>query len=109
MKPVFLLGEAQGANEAKYGKGFVGAAGVELLRMLDLAGVIEFTAFDRDYIDRYYREQDPALLDAVWSLHPEVFRTNVLDLHPPGNKLENFCGPKATSLPGYPPLLPSKY
>src|SRR5437879_10773934 len=45
----------------------------------------------------------------IWNLHPEVFRTNVLDLHPPGNKLENFCGPKATGLPGYPPLLPSKY
>lgn len=33
IKPIFLLGEAMGANETRIGVGFVGSAGVELLRM----------------------------------------------------------------------------
>lgn len=108
-KPTILLGEAYGENEAKLNKGFVGPAGVELLRMLNESGFIELTAFDRDYINDYYKAGNPALLDAVWSLHPEVYRTNVFNLHPPGNRLEHFCGPKAGAIRGWPQLLTSKY
>lgn len=109
MKPTLLLGESYGENEAKLGKGFVGAAGVELLRMLNESGFIELTAFDRDYINDYYKSGNSALLDAVWGLHPEVYRTNVFNLHPPGNRLEHFCGTKAQGIPGWPQLLTSKY
>lgn len=109
MKPTLLVGEAYGEAEAKLSKGFVGASGVELLRMLNESGFIELTAFDRDYINDYYKTGNSALLDAVWGLHPEVYRTNVFQLHPPGNRLEHFCGPKATALPGWPQLLTSKY
>lgn len=109
MKPLLLVGEALGSNEVKIGKSFVGPSGVELIRMLHESGCIDLTAIDRDYIDKFYRTGDPLLLDAVWNLHPEVHRTNVFNLHPPGNKLESFCGPKAGSIGGFPSLGKSQY
>lgn len=109
MKPTILIGEAMGENEVKLGRPFVGPSGVELLRMLNESGFIELTAFDRDYINDFYKTGNSGLLDAVWGLHPEVYRTNVFQLHPPGNRLEHFCGPKAGAIPGWPQLLTSKY
>lgn len=108
-KPIVLLAEAWGANEAKIRRPFVGASGVELLRQLDDAKIIELTNADHDYISRFYRTGDPTHLDCAWGLHPEVFRTNVFNLHPPGNDLAELCGPKQLGLQGYPPLLKSKY
>ena len=108
-KPIFLVGEAWGENEARLGVPFVGASGVELLRMLHEAGVIELTSGDRNRMDLYYRTGDPNHLDKIWLKHPEVYRTNVFNSHPPGNRLEHFCGGKADGIPGYGPLLPSKY
>lgn len=108
-KPIILLGEAWGANEAKIGKALVGASGVELLRMLNEAGVLELTSEDRSYISRWYSSGDPHCLDAVWQLHPEFHRTNVFNLHPPGNNLEELCGPKSEALPGYPMLAKSRW
>jgi len=104
-----LIGEAMGENEKKIGKGFVGATGAELLRMLNDAGVIELTSADRTYLSRYYRTRDPWTLAAVWDLHPEVVRTNVFQQHPPGNDLTYFCGPRSEAIPGYPILQKSKY
>lgn len=109
MKPIFLVGEAQGENEAKIGKGFVGASGLELIKMLADAKVITLTAADTDYIAKYWQTRDPYCLDAVWELHPEVYRTNVFQQHPPQNKLEYFCGGKAEGLQYFPALLKSKY
>lgn len=109
MKPIFLIGEAQGENEAKIGKGFVGASGLELIKMLADAKVITLTAADTDYIAKYWQTRDPHCLDAVWELHPEVYRTNVFQQHPPQNKLEYFCGGKAEGIPIFPALLKSKY
>lgn len=109
MKPIFLIGEAQGENEAKIGKGFVGASGLELIKMLADAKVIALTAADTDYIAKYWQTRDPHCLDAVWELHPEVYRTNVFQQHPPQNKLEYFCGGKADGIAYFPALLKSKY
>lgn len=109
MKPVLLIGEAMGENEAKISRGFVGTSGAELLRMLKDAGVIAFSSSDHDYMSRYYRTQDPWCLDAIWELHPEVRRTNVFQQHPPGNELSHFCGPKASGIPGFPALVKSGY
>jgi uracil-DNA glycosylase len=108
-KPIFLCGEAQGEQEAKIGKSFVGTSGAELLRMLHEAAVITFTSADRDFMNRYYKTYDPWCLDAIWSLHPEVFRTNVFQQHPPANDLKHLCGPKATGIPGFPALIKSGY
>lgn len=109
MKPLVVCGEALGANEAKIGKSFVGTSGVELLRMLHESGCVPLTAIDQDYINQFYRTGDPRALDAVWCLHPEVHRTNVFNLHPPANRLEELCGPKAGAIGGYPSLGKSMY
>lgn len=108
-KPTILIGEAMGEAEAKFGKSFVGPSGAELLRMLAESGLIQFSPFDRDYLHRYYSTQDSIHLEAIWGLHPEVYRTNVFQRHPPGNDLEFFCGGKAEGIIGYPALLKSKY
>jgi len=108
-KSVILLGEAMGENEVKIGRGFVGTSGAELLRMLHEAAVITFTASDREYMSKFYRTYDPWCLDAIWELHPEIIRTNVFQQHPPGNKLEYFCGPKASGITGFPALIKSGY
>ena len=109
MKPIFLVGEAMDAAEARRGVPFVGASGIELIRMLGESKLIHFSPTDRDYINRYYTTQDSTMVEAIWNLHPEVYRTNVFALHPPRNDLEFFCGTKAEGIPGYPPLLKSKY
>jgi uracil-DNA glycosylase len=106
---VFLIGEAQGENEAKIQRGFCGMTGAELLRMLADAGVIDFTSADREYMQKWYRTKDPWTLSAIWDLHPELYRTNVFQQHPPGNDLAHFCGPKAEGIAYFPALLKSKY
>lgn len=107
--PIFLLGEAQGENEARINAGFVGASGIELLRMLNEAGVITLTSTDSDYLSAFWRTGDPLQIDMIWRLHPEVHRSNVFQLHPPGNKIETLCGPRAEGIPGYPALIKAKY
>lgn len=109
MKPIFLIGEARGENEDRQNSCFIGPSGAELLRMLCAAEIIHTTSFDQEYLSKYYRDSDPLALEAIWQLHPEVYRTNVFQIHPPQNDIEFFCGPKSTALPGYPPLLKSKY
>lgn len=109
-KPLFILGEAWGEQEAKIGQAFVGPSGIELLRMLNDARIIDLTQVDRNYISLYYQRGDPSKIDSVWRLHEhEVYRSNVFNVHPPGNRLEWFCGAKADGIPSYPALLPSRY
>lgn len=109
MKPILLLAEAFGSNEVKTGTPLVGASGVELLRMLHDAGVIELTAEDRSFISSFWNLGDPACIDAVWRLHPEVYRANVFPFHPLGNDLRSLCGPKTEAVTGYPALTQSKF
>jgi uracil-DNA glycosylase len=104
VKPIFLLGEAMGEAEAKIGKGFVGASGIELLRMLSESGVITWTETDQSYLHKYYNTGDPHLINMIWNLHPEVYRSNVFQLHPPSNDLSHFCGPIEGRIPGYPQI-----
>lgn len=107
-KPIFLLGEAYGRNEAQISAGFVGRSGIELLRQLNEVGIITLTAEDKSFISRWYNEGNPELIDMVWRMHPEVYRSNVFNQHPDDDDLANFCGPKAEALPGYPPLVKGK-
>lgn len=109
MKPIFLIGEAQGENEARINRGFVGATGAELLRMLAEAGVIEFSPHDSAMLRNFWATRDPWALDSIWEGHPELFRTNVFQLHPPSNKLEHFCGHKSLGIPGYGKLTKAGY
>lgn len=108
-KPIVIVGEAWGEQEARISQGFVGPSGIELLRMLHESGILELTRIDRDYINDYYRRGDPRSIDSIWRLHTDLYRTNVFNIHPPGNRLEWFCGPKTEGIPSYPALLPSRY
>jgi uracil-DNA glycosylase len=108
--PIVLVGEARGADEDRIGSSFVGPSGVELLRQLDEAGILTLTSDDRSYISRYYTHGDCRAIDVIWSLHAdEIYRTNVLQFHPPGNDLNEVCGPKASGIPGYPLIIKGKY
>lgn len=107
--PILFVGEAQGANEAKIGRGFVGPTGAELLKMLHDASVITFSPADRDCISRFYRSGDPWALNEIWSCHPEITRTNVFNQHPPANRLEHFTGSKPDGIKGFPALIKSGY
>jgi uracil-DNA glycosylase len=108
-KPIVLLGESWGANEAKLGYGFVGASGVELLRMLDEAEIITLTSEDQAFISKFWNLGDPACIDAIWRLHPEVYRANVFPFHPLGNDITSLCGGKAEGVRGFPALAKSKF
>jgi uracil-DNA glycosylase len=109
VKPIIIVGEAKGAEEHKINSSFVGSSGVELLRMLHESRIITLTQDDRSNISDYYRRGDPRCIDAIWKGHPELYRTNVFQIHPPSNRLEWFCGIKADGIPSYPALLPSRY
>lgn len=104
-----LLGEAFGANEVRTKTAFVGASGIELLRMLDESGVISLSSEDHSFIQRFWTEGNPALIDMVWRMHPEVHRTNVFNFHPKGNDITTLCGPRSTGIAGYSALTQSKY
>lgn len=101
-KPIILLGEARGANEDKINSSFVGASGIELLKMLNDAQVIELTAEDASFIKRYYDTGDPLCIDAIWQMHPEVYRTNVFNFHPLANDMSSLYGDKKEAIRGYP-------
>lgn len=98
-----------GENELRIGTGFVGASGIELLRMLSEANVIALSSTDYDYLSAFYRTGDPKQIDMIWRLHPEVHRSNVFQLHPPGNKIEALCGSRKEAIPGYPALVKGKF
>ncbi|MDE2105562.1 MAG: hypothetical protein KGL39_50515, partial [Patescibacteria group bacterium] len=108
-KPLVLLGEARGANEEKIQSSFVGASGIELLRMLHEAQLLVLTAEDNAFISRFFHTSDPLCIDAIWRMHPEVHRTNVFNLHPHANDIASLCGPKSDAVVGYPPLVKSKW
>jgi uracil-DNA glycosylase len=78
---IAIVGEAWGEREAQLQRPFVGYTGHILDGMLRDAGI------DRE----------------------QCLVTNVFNLHPPGNKLEFFCGPKSQSIPGYSPLVKGKH
>lgn len=109
MTDIVIVGEAWGENEARIQQPFVGSSGIELLRMLDEGGVIELTSEDQSYIYKFWSDRDPRLIDMVWRLHPEIYRTNVFNIRPRGNKIEDLCGPREEGISGLPTFGKSKY
>ena len=109
MVDLVIVGEAYGENEAKIGQAFVGASGIELLRMLDEAGALELTSEDQSYIYKFWSDRDPKFIDMVWRMHPEIYRTNVFNIRPRGNKIEDLCGPRESGISGLPAFTKSKY
>ena len=87
-KPICLVGEALGANEERIKSSFVGASGVELLRMMSQATLITLTAEDHNFLSQFFgKPSNPQMVEMVWKMHPEVHRTNVFNLHPPSNDI----------------------
>jgi uracil-DNA glycosylase len=109
IKPIVFVGESWSDSDLRSKQPFSGSSGIELFRMLNEAGVVRATSLDRELINKYYASQDPAITSTLWSLHSEIYLTNVFNLKPDRNDLESFCGGKADGIPGYPPLLKSKY
>lgn len=81
MTDIAIVGEAWGEQEERARSPFVGAAGYELTRMLDEAEI---------------RRAD-------------CFLTNVFNLRPDRNDVENLCGSKADGIPGLPAVKNGKY
>lgn len=106
---ICFLGEAYGEQEERIQKGFVGAAGIELFKQMAEAGIISLTAEDEAFIKKFWDTSDATMIDMIWAMHPELYRTNVFNIRPPGNKIEAFCGPKEDSLKGWPSLIKGKY
>lgn len=109
MTKIVLIGEAWGEYEDMIQSAFVGSSGIELMKMLDQAGIMKLTAEDNHFIRKFWRDRDPVYTDNVWKLHPEIFRTNVFNLRPKANKIENLCGEKHWGIPGFPALAKGKY
>lgn len=81
-KPIVIVGEAWGEEEAREGKPFVGSSGKFLKVLLRRVGI----SLDDCYL------------------------TNVFNLRPPGgNDISNLCGPSGEAIPGMPRLANGKY
>jgi len=109
LKAILIVGEAYGENEDKIKAPFVGSSGVELLRMLSEAGIVKWTDKHSSLMSMYWRTGKPGYVNEAWELCPQVQRTNVFMLRPPGNKIEALCGPRELGIRGYPPLGKSAY
>ena len=108
MTPILLLAEAYGESEAKHSAPLIGASGIELIHQLSEAGILQLSPVDHDLIYRYWASTDSRNLMRVWANHPEVHRTNVFNLRPPGNDLRYFLGQRAEGIPGYPRIVVPK-
>lgn len=104
-----ICGEAWGEQEELLKHPFVGTSGIELLRMLDEAGIITLTRSDQDCINSYWRYRDGNYTKLVWRAHPEIVLRNVFNLRPSGNKIEALCVPKKEDTTGLPPFATGKY
>lgn len=81
MHKIALVGEAWGAEEERERTPFVGYSGYLLTQLLEEAGIAR----------------------------ADCFLTNVFNLRPHANKLENLCGTKSEGIAGYPALQKSQY
>ena len=104
MTPILLLAEAYGEAEVRYNSPLIGPSGIELIRMMAEAEMIKLSPVDRDLIHKFYLTTDNTHIIRLWANHPEVHRTNVFNIHPPGNYLGHFLGAKSNALPGYPAI-----
>lgn len=103
MSRIMLIGEAWGREEDALKRPFVGATGRILNRLLEDAGILppgSAQAISPAYTNFLYHTRD-RIFEAA-----EIYPTNVLNVHPPGNKIENLCGPRWGTLP---PIRAGKY
>lgn len=108
--PILFVGEAWGESEARLECGFVGSSGAALLRMLHEAEVFRLNPADQHCLHRYYETQDPTWTNRIWKAHRNALvRTNVFNLRPDNNNLDELCGPRVDAIVGFPGISGSKY
>lgn len=98
MTNIVIVGEAWGKDEAYHKRPFMGATGRELNRLCEEAellpeGSAARMGWNNNERDLIYYESG-------------IYLTNVFNFQPPGNRIEDLCGPKHGHLP---PIRPGKY
>ena len=98
MTKIVIVGEAWGKDEAAARRPFMGPTGRELNRLCEEAGLLPSGSTARmgwanNERDLIYYESD-------------IYLTNVFNFQPPGNRIEDICGPKWGKLPA---IRPGKY
>lgn len=78
---ILICGEAYGKQDEEEGRPFTGASGYFLDQVLAQAGINR----------------------------KDAFVTNVFNLRPLGNMIDNLCGPRATAVEGYPRMSNNKF
>jgi len=86
MSNVVIIGEAWGKDEALHKRPFMGATGRELNRLLEEAGFLpegsaQQMGWNNNGRDLIYYEAG-------------IHLTNVFNFQPPGNRIEDLCGPR---------------
>jgi hypothetical protein len=90
-----IVGEAWGENEAQVRQPFVGTSGLELWRMLGEAMPSLNPSLHSRCIAEAYRLGNAWVRNRLeWLTAAGIAYTNVLNLRPPGNKLDDLCAPR---------------
>ena len=98
MTKIVIIGEAWGKDEALHRRPFMGATGRELNRLLEEAALLPQGSAAR----MGWNNNDRDLIYWEAGIH----LTNVFNFQPPGNRVEDICGPRWGSLPA---IRPGKY
>lgn len=100
---IVIIGEAWGRQEAEARRPFVGATGDLLNRLCDEAGLLP-EGSSRE-LNRALWSKDYGKRDKIYQ-EANIHLTNVFNFQPPGNRVEDLCGPRWGTLP---PIRPGKY
>jgi uracil-DNA glycosylase len=95
---IVVLGEAWGRDEDTYKRPFMGATGRELNRLCEEAGLLPAGSTVQMGFHNIGRDQ-------IYS-RANIHLTNVFNFRPPGNRIEDLCGPRHGSRAA---LRPGKY
>lgn len=98
-----IIGEAYGRQEAEAGRPFIGASGDLLNRLCDEAGLLprgSSATLNRALWSRNFDQRDRIYANA------NIRLTNVFNFQPPGNRIDDLCGPRWGTQP---PIRPGKY
>lgn len=108
---LLIVGEAWGENEAQTHQPFVGTSGILLWEMLGQAFPDILPAQHAASLREAYNIGNAWVRGRrTWLEAAGIAYTNVLNLRPPGNKLETLCARKdAIQTGGFPALVPGLY
>lgn len=96
MTKVCIVGEAWGRHEAEAKRPVVGPTGDLLNRLLEEAGF--FASGDSAKLNKALWQRNYSYRDRVYE-NAGIYLTNVFNFQPPGNKIEELCGPRWGVLP----------